>query len=100
MENKEPEVSYLKSIMLPLLSHPEGLEVHKSIDDRGVYLVVRVSQDDMGRVIGKQGQTAQSIRNLIRQFGGVYQKSISIKIEEPIGSTRFRNEESEPSSSI
>lgn len=94
MENKEPEVAYLESIMLPLLSHPEKFEAHRSTDDRGVYIVVRVHQEDMGRVIGKQGQTAQAVRNLMRQFGGINQKMISMKIEEPAGSTRrFPREE-------
>lgn len=88
MQEKESEVVYLESIMLPLLSHPDKFEAHRSTDDRGIYIVIRVHQEDMGRVIGKQGQTAHSIRNLVRQFGGINQKMISMKIEEPIGSTR------------
>ncbi len=93
MENTEVEVKYLENILHPLLLHPNDLEINRSVDERGIYIVVKVNQADMGRVIGKQGQTAQAVRSLMHQFGGMHQKLISVKIDEPIGSTRrFRND--------
>jgi hypothetical protein len=43
---------------------------------------------DMGRVIGRQGATAQAIRTILHQYGGVAKKRISLVINEPEGSER------------
>jgi uncharacterized protein len=88
----EPEVKYLENIILPLLQFPDDFNLARNMDERGIYLVLRVNQADMGVLIGRQGQTAQAIRTLLRSFGGINQKSISLKIDEPAGSKRPRPE--------
>lgn len=77
------EKEYLTAIVTPLLSKPEEISVGHSIDEKGVLLTLKVSGDDMGRIIGKGGITANSIRNLMRQYGSLNQKHIAVKIAEP-----------------
>ncbi len=48
-----------------LVDDPDAVEVDEVDDDRGVIVELRVAQDDIGKVIGKEGRTAQSMRALL-----------------------------------
>lgn len=48
-----------------LVDDPDSVEVDELEDDRGVIVELRVARDDIGKVIGKDGRTAQSIRSLL-----------------------------------
>jgi len=76
------EKDYLTSIVSPLLSKPEDLQIKHTVDEKGVLLMLSAHKDDMGRVIGKAGVTANSIRTLMRQFGVLKQAHVSVKINE------------------
>ena len=54
----------------------------------GVLLSLRVSAQDMGQVVGRQGATAKAIRSLLRIVGVKNNARVNLKIEEPEGSTR------------
>lgn len=82
------EKQYLESIVKPLLSRPEALVLEHTTDERGILLTITASGDDMGRLIGKAGSTANSLRSLLRQFGALTQRHISVKINDPIGGRR------------
>lgn len=79
------EAEYLEAILRPLLSQPEELKVTRTVDERGVLLSVDVAPEDMGRVIGKSGQTAHSVRRLLRQYGANGNSIVSMRINEPEG---------------
>jgi predicted RNA-binding protein YlqC (UPF0109 family) len=49
-----------------LVDDPDAVEVTESEDDRGMRYTVRVAPDDMGKVIGKGGRTANAIRAIVR----------------------------------
>lgn len=76
---------YLEAIVRPLLSKPEGLHIVKTTDAMGVLLTMDVAKEDMGHLIGKEGQNILSIRRLIGMYGMRNNAKISIKINEPIG---------------
>lgn len=76
---------YLVAIVSPLLSKPEGLKITKTTDAMGVLLMVTVDKDDMGHLIGKEGQNILSIRKLIGMYGMRNNAKISVKINEPLG---------------
>lgn len=78
----------LEHILKQLVSHPDDIKVERMSDDMGVLLSVNLNQEDMGKVIGKQGQTAQAIRHIIRVWGLIRGQRISVKIIDPAG-TRF-----------
>jgi predicted RNA-binding protein YlqC (UPF0109 family) len=56
----------LEYLVRNLVDDPDGVSVDAVDRSRGVQLEVRVSQGDMGRVIGKRGRTAQAIRTVTR----------------------------------
>ena len=60
---------FVEFIVKTLVSEPEKVTVEREIDERGVLLSLTVDPEDVGRVIGKRGATAQSIRTLLRVLG-------------------------------
>lgn len=81
------EQTYLESIVSPLLSHPEDLKIDRVTDEKGILLTITAHKDDMGRLIGKAGMTANSIRSIVRQYGALHQQHISVKIADAGGET-------------
>lgn len=83
LDSLSPEQLYLRSIVVPLCQYPVAVYTVQTTDDRGVLLTLTVAKEDMGRIIGKQGDTARAIRRILRQFGMARDQRISIKINEP-----------------
>lgn len=79
----EPEIQYLNAIILPLIAYPDNLRIVRTVDTLGILLEVILHKDDMGRVIGKNGETARAIRKIVRQYGMTNEAHIAIKINEP-----------------
>jgi len=78
---------YLISLITPLLRFPEDLKVVETQDKMGILLSINVNKEDMGVVVGKLGETAKAIRHLVRIVGLKGNARVSIKINEPPGST-------------
>lgn len=74
---------YLFAIVSPLVAHPDNIRIEHLVDDRGVLLTLNLSKEDMGPVIGKNGDTARAIRRLIRQYGMSNKAHVALKINEP-----------------
>ena len=51
----------------------------------GVLLTLKVAKDDMGKIIGKSGQTAKALRTLLRIVGSKNDARVNLKIVEPEG---------------
>lgn len=81
-------VKYLESIIFPLISHQDALKITHGIDERGVILKVDLHPEDMGKVIGRSGETSKAIRVILRVYGGAHKMMVSMLINEPEGSTR------------
>ena len=60
---------FVEYIVKTLVNNPDKVVVEREIDERGVLLSLSVDPEDVGRVIGKRGATAQSIRTLLRVLG-------------------------------
>lgn len=84
--NQEKQImeQYLEHLVKGLVKYPDEVSVVKSNDEMGVLLTLAVSPDDMGVVIGREGQTAQSIRTLLRSVGMKNGARVSLKIVEPV----------------
>ena len=78
-----PGLDFLQYVLASLVEDRDELHVEGRIDDLGILLVVRVSERDMGKLIGKGGQTVKALRTLIRVIGGNTSQRINIKILEP-----------------
>lgn len=65
-----------------LVSNPEAVEVTESaVEDAAVYQL-RVAKDDLGRIIGKQGRTAKSIRTLLNAAASKTNRKVILEIVE------------------
>lgn len=77
---------FVEYVVKALVNNPDDVEVRRSVDDMGVLLELSVNPEDMGKVIGKAGATAKSIRTLLRVLGSRNDARVNLKIIEPEGS--------------
>lgn len=71
---------FIEFIVKSLVSNPDGVIVERRIDEKGVLLELTVDGEDLGRVIGKRGATAQSLRTLLRALGTKNDARYNLKI--------------------
>ena len=76
---------FVEYIIKSLVSHPDDVIVERQIDEKGVLLTLTVNPQDLGRVIGKRGATAQSLRTLLRALGTKNDARYNLKIVDPNG---------------
>lgn len=79
---------FLEFVVKSLVDNPDSVSVARTVDEMGVLLTLKVSSDDMAQIIGKQGNTARSIRTLLRIVGLKNNARVNLKIEEPEGGRR------------
>lgn len=84
MQN-DPVVEYLEITIKALVDKPEDVKVTKTVDEMGVLMTVDANGEDMGKLIGRQGATAKSIRTLLRVVGMKHSQRVNMKINEPAG---------------
>lgn len=80
-----PDRDFVEFIVKQLVSNPDEVVVSRTVDEMGVLITLRVAKEDMGRIIGKNGQTAKSIRVLLRVVGSKNNSRVNLKIVEPEG---------------
>ncbi len=85
-EENHVEQAFLEHLIKLMVTKPEMVEITRTVDDLGILLTLKVDKDDMGRIIGKDGQTAKSIRTLLRVIGSRHEERVNLKILEPEGS--------------
>ena len=71
---------FVEYIVKTLVNNPDKVAVERKIDEKGVLLSLTVDPEDVGRVIGKRGITAQSIRMLLRALGTKQDARYNLKI--------------------
>ena len=69
----------LESIILNIVDNREAVSIEEIIDGENVVYKVKVADNDMGRVIGKQGRVAKAIRTLMKSLGSKEKKRITIE---------------------
>jgi uncharacterized protein len=78
-----PGHAFLTYVLESLVEDKNELVIEQTIDDLGILLTVRVSERDMGKLIGKSGQTVKALRTLLRVIGGNTAQRVNLKILEP-----------------
>lgn len=86
MEYKDQE--FLEYLVKAIVNNPNDVKTSRIVDERGVLLTLDINQADMGYVIGRQGQTARSIRTLLKIVGAKNNARVNLKINEPVGGRR------------
>lgn len=71
---------FIEYIVKSLVGNPDAVKVDRTIDEKGVLLELTVDPEDLGRVIGKRGSTAQSLRSLLRALGTKNDARYNLKI--------------------
>ena len=84
----EQDQQFLGYVVKALADHPEEVKITRTVDEMGVLLTLAVHKDDMGKIIGRSGQTAKAIRTILRVVGMKHDARVNLKIEEPEGSER------------
>lgn len=76
---------FVEYIVKQIVQFPDDVEVVRTVDEMGVLITLKVNKDDMGKIIGKSGQTAKSLRILLRVIGSKNNARVNLKIVEPDG---------------
>lgn len=80
MSNATIDVQFVEYIVKSLVGNPDAVQLERRVDEKGVLLELTVDPEDLGRVIGKRGATAQSIRTLLRALGTKNEARYNLKI--------------------
>ena len=90
MAERFTDQEFVEYVVRAIVGHPDDVRTERTIDERGVLITLHIDQEDMGYVIGRQGQTARSIRTLLKIVGAKNNARVNLKIFEPEGSRRIR----------
>jgi predicted RNA-binding protein YlqC (UPF0109 family) len=84
MEQHEDK-QFLETVVRSLVDNPDAVSINRTVDEMGVLLTLDVHADDMGKIIGRSGNTAKAIRTLLRVVGMKHDARVNLKINEPEG---------------
>jgi uncharacterized protein len=83
-DNKQtPDLDFVEFVIKQIVENPDDVVIERKIDEMGVLLTLKVHKDDMGKIIGKSGQTAKALRILLRVIGSKHNSRVNLKIVEP-----------------
>jgi hypothetical protein len=95
---QEADQVFLEYVVKALVDNPNDVKIERTVDEMGVLITLTVNPADMGKIIGRMGNTAKAIRTLLRIIGMKNNARVNLKINEPEGSVRpERTERSEGS---
>lgn len=84
----DQDTQFLDYVIKALVDKPEEVKINRTVDEMGVLMTLVVSAEDMGKIIGRQGNTAKAIRTLLRVVGMKNNARVNLKINEPEGGTK------------
>ncbi len=76
----QADQEFVEYIVKSIVDNPNKVTVSRNIDELGVLLSLEIAKEDMGTVIGKNGQTAKAIRTLLRIIGAKNNSRVNLKI--------------------
>lgn len=88
--------AFLEYVVKALVDNPNDVKIDRTVDEMGVLITLTVNPADMGKIIGRMGNTAKAIRTLLRVIGMKNNARVNLKINEPEGSMKAAN----PSKSV
>ncbi|MEX2514871.1 MAG: KH domain-containing protein [Candidatus Paceibacterota bacterium] len=83
MAESHEDKDFLEFTVKHIVDNPEAVNVDRTVDEMGVLMTLDVHADDMGKVIGRNGNTAKALRTLLRVVGMKNQARVNLKIREP-----------------
>lgn len=88
----DEDKAFVEYVVKAMVDHPEDVACDRTVDEMGVLITLKVNPEDLGQVIGRQGQTAKSLRTLLRVVGAKHHARVNLKIYEPEGSRKHRGD--------
>lgn len=85
MAKEMHDQEFLEYVVKSLVDNPDAVKTDRKVDEMGVLITLKVDPNDMGKIIGRNGATAKSIRSLLRVVGIKNNARVNLKIEEPEG---------------
>src|SRR3989339_780776 len=82
---QESDVAFLEYVIKALVDAPDDVKINRTVDEMGVLLTLSLGSADMGKIIGRMGNTAKAIRTLLRVVGMKNNARVNLKINEPEG---------------
>lgn len=86
MADKQFDQEFVEYVVRAIVNHPNDVRTERIVDERGVLITLHINAEDMGYVIGRQGQTARAVRTLLKIVGAKENARVNLKIYEPEGS--------------
>lgn len=83
--NTADDKAFLEYVVKALVDNPDDVKIDRTVDEMGVLITMTVNGADMGKIIGRQGNTAKAIRTLLRVIGMKNNARVNLKINEPEG---------------
>ncbi|MDE2071519.1 MAG: KH domain-containing protein [Patescibacteria group bacterium] len=87
----ERDQEFLEFVVKGLVEHPDSVKISRVVDEMGVLLTLDLHPEDMGKVIGRSGNTAKAIRTLLRVVGMKNNARVNLKINEPEGGMKSQD---------
>lgn len=87
--SEHSDQEFLENVIKALVDNPNDVKIGRSVDEMGVLLTLDLNPADMGKVIGRSGNTAKAIRTLLRVVGMKNNARVNLKINEPEGGRHF-----------
>jgi predicted RNA-binding protein YlqC (UPF0109 family) len=84
---------FLEYVVKALVDNPNDVVIERTVDEMGVLISLTVNPADMGKIIGRMGNTAKAIRTLLRIIGMKNNARVNLKINEPEGGMRHSDSE-------
>lgn len=97
MAERYTDQEFVDYIVKAIVNHPGDVKTERTVDERGVLITLHIHPEDMGYVIGREGQTARALRTLLRIVGAKNNARVNLKIYEPEGSRGPRPRADRPS---
>lgn len=96
----ELDAQFLEHVVKALVENPDAVKIDRTVDEMGVLLTLDVDPIDMGKVIGRSGNTAKAIRTLLRVVGMKNNARVNLKINEPEGGQKSEESSSNVMKSV
>jgi uncharacterized protein len=85
---QDADKTFLEYVVKALVDNPNDVVIERTVDEMGVLITLTVNPADMGKIIGRMGNTAKAIRTLLRIIGMKNNARVNLKINEPEGGMR------------
>ncbi len=87
----ETDAQFLEYVVKAFVDNPQDVRINRTVDEMGVLMTLDVNPADMGKIIGRDGNTAKAIRTILRVVGMKNNARVNLKINEPAGGKRNDN---------